>query len=175
MRTSRLVVVILLLFLSSMATAQIARHPSSGITNPNARFGLGFTFGSPTGVAWKYWLSSRTALDGAIGFSPYDQFRMHIDYLVHTYPFESEYLSLYYGGGGAIGTGRTDVVRYWRNGWWITRDERLGFGVRGVLGLAVPIPSTPLDSFIEMAPILVFAPDPVGFVFDFALGARVYF
>ncbi len=175
MRSLKFVLAILLLS-SSMATwAQSYRRPATGITNPSARFGVGFIFGAPTGIAWKYWLSSTTALDGAIGLSPYDRFRFHLDYLAHAYPFQSQYFSLYYGGGGVIGGGRTEVIRYWGNGWWVTRDERLGFGVRGVLGVAAAIPSTPLDAFLEAAPILVLTPDPVGFVFDFSLGARVYF
>lgn len=162
-----------LLSWTAVAWAQPFRRPASGITNPDSRFGIGFTVGVPTGVAWKYWLTRTSALDGAIGLAPYDQFRFHVDYLTHTFPFESQNLSIYYGGGGVVG-GATSYY-YWRDGYWIARETRLGFGARGVLGVAGMIPSTPLDAFLEMAPILVLTPAPLGFVLDFALGTRVYF
>lgn len=175
MRSLKFLLAFLLLSFSMVTWAQPYRQPPSGITNPNARFGVGFTFGAPTGIAWKYWLSPSSALDGAVGLAPDDRFRFHLDYLVHAYPFQSQYFSLYYGGGGAIGGGRTGIIQYWRNGWWVTREQRLGFGVRGVVGMAASIPSTPLDAFLEVAPILVLTPEPVGFVTDFSFGARVYF
>ena len=175
MKTLKYLILVALVASSTIASGQPFRRPASGITNPNARFGVGVAFGSPTGIAWKYWLSPTSAIDGAIGLSPYDQYRFHIDYLAHFYPFQSQHFSVYYGGGGVLGGGRTEVVRYWRDGWWVAREQRLGFGVRGVVGMAATIPSTPLDAFLEVAPILVLTPEPVGFVADFAFGTRVYF
>jgi hypothetical protein len=165
---------IALLSWTAVAWSQPLRRPAFGITNPNSRFGIGLVLGSPTGVAWKYWLTRTSALDGAIGLAPYDEFRFHVDYLTHTFPFESQYLSIYYGGGAAVGGGVSRDYYYWRDGLWIARDTRLGFGARGVLGVVGMIPSTPLDAFLEIAPIFILTPSPVGFVLDFDLGTRVY-
>ena len=54
--------------------------------NRGGTFGFGFILGEPTGLAWKYKLSRANALDGVIGFSPGNRFRIHVDYLWKAYP-----------------------------------------------------------------------------------------
>jgi len=169
-------IILFTLFLHSGITlAQWSRRPGTDITNANSHLGIGFAVGSPTGFSWKYWLSRNTALDGAIGWGYPDAFRVHVDYLVHAFPFQSQSLSVYYGGGAAIGGYWPGAPRYLGDGRWVIRDDQLGFGVRGALGMAAAIPQTPIEAFVETGPILVIAPSPAGFLLDFALGARVYF
>ena len=136
-------------------------------------FGLGFVFGEPTGIAWKYHINNINAIDGVIGFSPYDRFRVNIDYLWQSHPFSEERLALHYGPGVAFGFGRTDYVVYNRNGYFL-RNENLGFGVRGVAGITYLIKNTPLDIFFELAPVIIFTPT-TGSGIDVGFGGRVYF
>lgn len=138
------------------------------------KFGFGFIVGEPTGIAWKYRINQTNAIDGAIGFSPYDRYRFHIDYLWHSYPFSEQNLALHYGVGAAMGFGRTEYVVVDRRNTYFLRSRELGFGARGVLGLTYAIPRSPVDLFFEMAPIFIFTPDPPGAGIDVGLGVRVY-
>ena len=51
-----------------------------------SRFGFGFILGEPTGLSFKYRMNRDNAVDGAIGFSPWDRARIHVDYLWHARP-----------------------------------------------------------------------------------------
>lgn len=137
------------------------------------RVGFGIIVGEPTGVAFKYRMNSVNAVDGALGFSPFDRFRLHADYLWHTYPFEEDRLAVHYGFGAAIGFGRTDYIAVNPGNGYVLRSRELGFGVRGVLGLTYAIPRSIVDLFLEVAPVLVVTPD-AGMGIDAGIGARVY-
>ena len=143
------------------------------LARAEGRLGFGFVFGDPTGIAWKYRINRENAVDGAVGFSPLDRFRMHVDYLWHSYPFSEQNLALHYGVGSAIGFGRTEYFVVNRGSYIVTRRE-LGFGARGVVGLTYTIPKSPVDVFLEVAPVFVLSPDPPGMGFDMGLGARIY-
>jgi len=52
----------------------------TGGARAQGKLGVGVILGEPTGIAWKYRLGGAEALDGAIGLSPSDRFRFHIDY-----------------------------------------------------------------------------------------------
>ncbi len=135
-------------------------------------FGFGIVIGEPTGIAWKYKINHLNAIDGAIGFSPYDRFRIHADYLWQAHPFQEEHLAVHYGLGAAIGFGRTDEV-YEHGNTYVLSEGDMGFGIRAVVGLTYTIPRSPVDVFLEIAPIVVAAPGP-GLGLDLGLGARVY-
>jgi hypothetical protein len=145
----------------------------TGVLHSQEKFGFGIILGEPTGVAWKYKISRLTALDGAIGFSPHDRFRAHVDYLWHSYPFHEQNLALHYGVGAAIGFGQPDYVVFERGNRYFLRHADLGFGARTVLGLTYDIPRSPVDLFFELAPILIAAPE-TGVGVDIGIGARVY-
>jgi len=146
---------------------------SSGGIRAQGRFGFGFIFGEPTGIAWKYKINHLNAIDGAIGFSPFDRFRMHVDYLWQSYPFEEQHLAFHYGLGAAFGFGRATYFYADRGDRYFLRSEELAFGARTVLGLTYTIPRSPLDVFLEMAPIFVLAPD-AGVGLDVGAGVRIY-
>ncbi len=137
------------------------------------RFGIGFIIGDPTGFSWKYKLSSQNVLDGAIGFSPYDRFRFHVDYLWVARPFNDNNFSLTYGVGGAAGFGRTEYIVVRGRGGLFTRDYETGFGFRVPVGLSYMIPRSPLELTLELAPLFVAA--PVGdFGVDGGFAVRFY-
>jgi hypothetical protein len=147
---------------------------ASGLAqNRGGNFGFGFILGEPTGLSWKYKISRANALDGAIGFSPGDRFRIHVDYLWFAYPFHDPAFSLHYGIGAAIGFGNTWWVdRGHGNGYWAGTRE-LGFGLRVPVGINYGIPRSPVELFFELAPIFIFSPD-MGVGIDVGIGVRFY-
>lgn len=129
------------------------------------KFGLGIMVGEPTGISGKFWLSGRSAIDGAVAWSFTDNeaFHLHGDYILHNFSLikvERGSLPFYFGIGGRIkfqDAPRDDI-----------------FGVRIPLGLAYLFETAPLDVFIELVPMLDLAPDTD---FDIAgsLGVRYFF
>ena len=144
-------------------------------TNLNAqnKFAAGFVIGEPTGISWKYNMDQKNSLDGAIGFAPVNRFRAHVDYLWHSEPFNEKRLSLYYGPGVAFGVGHTDYIVVNGKNAYLFSDRDIGFGIRGVIGMEYLIPKSPVDLFLETAPIMIMAPAG-GFTMDIGFGARFY-
>jgi hypothetical protein len=144
----------------------------AGKSGGQGRFGAGMVFGKPTGIAINYRINNRNAVDGAIGFGPEQRFRFHLDYLWKAYPFESENLSVHYGLGPAFAFGTSDYVLV-RGNTYLFRSQNPGFALRVPVGLTYTIPRSPLDTFIEIAPLFIFAPaSDIGF--DAGIGLRVY-
>lgn len=141
----------------------------------NKKFGLGVIIGEPTGLSAKLWVSNNNALAFGLGWSvqghPFYRFDSHydrvtrtdiqVDYLWHSFNAISHnnQFPLFYGIGGKIST---------------ERGYNGTFGVRGVLGIVWLPHSTPLDIFIEVAPILLLV-NSTGFGIDAAIGARYFF
>jgi hypothetical protein len=144
--------VMLLFVLVSLSTV---KAQSSGV-------GLGLIVGEPTGISFKYWTGSTTAIDAALAWSFVDggAFHIHGDYIFHnmrliTVP--EGMLPFYYGIGARIKT---------------ADDTRLG--VRVPLGLAYLFSNAPVDIFLEIVPILDLTPK-TDFAINAALGARYFF
>ena len=143
------VILFTILFLSA-ANAQ-----SKGI-------GLGLIVGEPTGISFKYWTGSTTAVDAALAWSFIDEgaFHIHGDYIFHNFTLitiPEGKLPFYYGIGARIKT---------------ANDTKLG--VRVPLGLAYLFNSAPIDIFLEIVPILDLTPK-TDFAINAALGTRYYF
>ena len=109
-------------------------------------FGLGVILGEPTGLSGKYWVSGSNAIDAGMAWS----FRkpgflhLHADYLWH-FPLhtrEVERFVLYAGVGGRLGV----------------RETKPLLGIRIAGGFAYWPKNTPLDIFIEFAPVVDLAP-----------------
>jgi hypothetical protein len=127
--------------------------------------GLGIIIGEPTGPCFKYWLSDKSAVDGAIAWS-FDKrgsLHLHADYLLHCFSFidvEKGRLPFYYGIGGRVKFGHLD------------NDDRLG--VRIPIGLEYLFSDAPPGVFIEIVPILDLIPD-TEIDYNAAIGIRYYF
>jgi hypothetical protein len=149
MRTKFAMVLFVLLYLSTV------KAQSSGV-------GLGLIVGEPTGISFKYWTGTTTAIDAALAWSFIDEgaFHIHGDYIFHNMrliTIPEGLLPFYYGIGARIKTGN---------------DTKLG--VRVPLGLAYLFQSAPVDIFLEIVPILDLTPK-TDFAINAALGARYYF
>lgn len=139
--------------------------------------GAGVVLGAPTGINMKFWTTNTNAFDVVIGWANdgawtrfddgyvyyYTQSYLHIhaDYLWHNFGAirTSQRLPLYYGVGFQFDNGNA-----------LPTD----FGVRGVLGLDWMPYSTPLDVFLEAAPVLYLAPS-TGLGVDAGIGVRFFF
>jgi hypothetical protein len=120
--------------------------------------------GEPTGVSLKYWLSERSTIDGAVGWSFVDDtnLHLHVNYLYHLFeliPVEEGRLPLYFGGG-LRSKARDD------------KDDLLG--IRGVVGVSYMFEDLPVDIFGELGPIVDVVPD-VKAHFNVGIGARFWF
>jgi hypothetical protein len=130
-------------------------------------FGLGIILGEPTGLSLKQWVDGNTAIDGAIAwsFGKHDALHLHADYLVHNFKLfkmEQGKLPLYYGIGGRI--------KFEENG----HDEETKIAVRIPVGISYILANSPLDIFLEIAPLLDLTPS-TEFDLNGAIGIRYFF
>lgn len=108
-------------------------------------FGLGIMLGEPSGINAKLWVSSQNAVDAGLAWSFRNDGYIHIhaDYLWH-FPHlisSTERLVLYAGIGGRLGGGHDAII-----------------GARIPIGIEWWPKDTPLDIFLELAPILDLVP-----------------
>lgn len=143
------------------------------LADAQGRVGIGFIIGDPTGFSLKYKISNMNSLDGALGFSPFDRFRIHADYLWISRPFSDQQFSFTYGAGVAIGFGSSDYIVSRGRHVYFSRDVPTGFGVRVPVGLSYMIPRSPVELTLELAPMVIFAPDG-GVGIDGGLAVRFY-
>jgi hypothetical protein len=155
MHTSRRIVFLLLL--ASVLCFRAGNAQDRG-------FGLGVILGEPTGISFKGWMSSSSAIDGGVAWSFVrgSAFHVHIDYLLHSFDAihaEDTKVPLYYGVGGRIKSADREDAKV---------------GIRGVIGIAYFVPSAPIDIFLEVAPVLDLTP-ATDVTVNAGLGARYFF
>lgn len=125
-------------------------------------FGLGIILGEPTGISFKKWTGSQTAIDGAVAwsFSNEDSLHLHADYLIHNFNLikvERGMLPVYYGLGLRLKV-----------------EDRSIFGFRIPVGVNYIFDKASLDVFFELVPMLDLAPD-TDFRIAGGIGIRYYF
>lgn len=138
--------------------------------------GFGLILGEPTGLTLKGSLGGDNSWDAGLGASWFGRLRIHGDYLWSANVFNSSKAGMYFGVGGAIGFGRGGGVLYrGRGGEWYYRndDEGVALGARGVVGLNFMPFSSPVELFMELAPIIGLIPN-TGVGWDGAAGIRYY-
>ena len=146
--------VVIFILLTAFSSGNAAAQDSS--------FGLGIILGEPTGISFKNWIGSSTAIDGGIAWSFYnnDSFHLHADYLVHNFNIfkvKKGKLALYYGIGGRVKT-----------------EKKSRVGVRIPVGINYIFGDAPLDIFFELAPVLDLVPS-TEFGLTGGIGIRYYF
>ena len=124
--------------------------------------GVGIILGEPTGLSGKLWLTEKTAIDGAVAWSMWDQGALHVhaDFLVHSFNLinvSQGQLPLYFGIGARVKLANDPLI-----------------GVRVPVGLAYLFGSAPLDIFFEVVPILDLIPS-TDFHLNSAIGVRYFF
>lgn len=137
-------------------------------------WGLGITLGDPTGFTAKYNVNQGNAWNFNLGSSYFGALRLGADYLWHFDPFNSSIVAMHAGFGGVMGIGESRSVIF-HNGQdeFFARDDRLGIGVRGLVGIDFYPSSSPFEIFFEMGPLIGIAPG-VGAALDVAVGFRFY-
>ncbi len=127
-------------------------------------FGLGFIVGDPTaGISFKKWAGTKTAFDGAVGWSlrGQDSLHLHADYLVHNFDLikvEKGRLPVYFGLGARLKLETGNTM----------------FGARIPIGVCYMFDDASIDIFSEIVPIFELAPD-TGFAVAWSIGIRYYF
>jgi hypothetical protein len=123
--------------------------------------GIGVMIGEPTGVSLKFWNSSSRAYDLGVAwsFSGNDAISLHGDYLWHKWlDSEKGELAFHYGLGARA----------------LVTENNSAAGLRVPVGISYLIQDTPIELFVEVAPVINVLPDTdadgVG-----GLGARFYF
>ena len=124
------------------------------------KFGLGIILGEPTGISAKLWITGTTAIDGAVAWSFANEsaFHIHADFLIHNFGVFDKVVILYYGIWGRIKF----------------RKDETRLGVRIPVGVAYDIPSTSIDLFLEIVPLLNLNPS-TSFTLNGAIGGRFHF
>lgn len=141
-------------------------------------FGMGFIAGEPTGLSIKGKLSERHAVDAALAWNLLGRgqaFRVHVDYLFHSYDVinvKKGRMPLYFGAGARTRFWNGDT--YWHNGEWRARHGRADIAARFPVGVAYEFDGAPLDVFLEAAPTLGLLPATY-FDVDAGLGMRFWF
>jgi hypothetical protein len=134
----------------------------NSVISQSRDFGLGIQLGEPTGINGKLWTGRENAVDFTVAwsFQGRDEMVMQADYVWHSFdvfPVSSGELPLYFGIGGRA----------------LMSDDPV-LGVRIPVGLAYMFESTPLDIFMEIAPILNVIPS-TDFDVGGGLGVRFWF
>ena len=128
-------------------------------------FGLGVIIGEPMGVCAKYWTANSKAIDGAIAWSlgKHANLHLHTDYLLHNFSLiriDKGQIPFYFGIGGRIKLSNGD------------KNDKIG--IRIPVGLAYIFADAPLDTFLEIVPVLDLVPE-TDLDFNAALGIRYFF
>jgi hypothetical protein len=125
-------------------------------------FGLGIILGEPTGLSAKGWISQTVAIDGgaAWSFTSGSYLQVHGDLLLHNFHLfevDTGKMSFFYGVGGRI--------RF---------DTDTTVSLRVPVGITYEFEKTPIELFLEVAPMLNLTPatevDVAG-----GIGFRYYF
>jgi hypothetical protein len=127
--------------------------------------GVGVILGEPTGISFKQWMTKGNAVGGAVAWSFREESALHahVDYLYHRPGMPAAdsdvgRLLLYFGIGARFKAQEN--------------DSRLG--ARIPLGVDYVFASSPLDIFLEIAPLLDLAPE-TEFRLNGGFGIRYYF
>ena len=130
-------------------------------SRPGGNFGLGVQIGNPSAISGKLWTGRETAIDMALGFSPWhDWVLAQADYVWHSFnviPVQSGQLPIYYGMGAMV-----------------LLADNPGVGARGTVGIEYLFAKAPLDIFLEVSPGVFVVPSTDGFV-GVGLGMRYFF
>ncbi len=165
------------IFFSLIMISTLLIFASKDVFAQTTGVGAGVVLGAPTGIDLKFWTSNINAFDVVLGWTndggwerfgdgnayyfTRSYFHFQADYLWHDFTAirTSQRLPLYYGVGFQFDNGDA-----------LPAD----FGVRGVVGLDWMPYSTPLDVFLEVAPVLYVVPS-AGLGIDAGIGARFFF
>jgi len=130
--------------------------------------GLGIIAGTPTGLTFKKWSDSTTALTAAAEWSTSsnEKFHFHADMLTHDFNLiQAEEVpgkvGFYYGYGGLVQLNEG-------------KKKETVLGLRIPIGISLMFNKQPIEVFVEVVPTLNLVPDTEVEV-NSAIGGRYYF
>ena len=175
-----------ILLVPALSQAQVGR---------GANLGVGFAFGSPTGLSLSYWVDSDIAAAATVFYEFEEEvFTGALDALYRMRNVMSLgqmiEVGLHFGagvgldaqltmgngddegggGGGGGGKGKGKDEPGGGGG-----GEDINVKVRAIAGAAAMLRNVPLEFFVEVVPFLPVHPEVTDINFDFTVGARYYF
>ncbi len=139
--------------------------------------GVGFVFGDPTGASMNYFLSNKNSIDAFLGTSYFGEISIGGDYLWYFNAFNSKIVHLYTGPGVVLGFGDGKGILSGDNkdkDKFYNRDEGIGLGARGIMGVSVVPRNSQFQIFAELGLLMGLVPD-LGLGLDAGVGFRYYF
>ena len=126
------------------------------------KVGLGVIFGEPTGISFKYWLQSTTAVDAAAAwsFEGENALHLHANFLYH-YP-------------GVLNVSKGTALLFAGVGGRLKFQNKSKASVRFPLGAEYILENGPFEFFLEFVPLLDLAPS-TKFDLNGGIGFRFYF
>lgn len=124
-------------------------------------FGLGVTFGTPTGFTGKFWFDRINAVQVTLAWAFSSEFQINADYLWHNdniFKVTEGRMPVYFGTGL-----RAEL-----------RTSNPTLGIRGTAGFEYIFPKEPFEIFLELSPAVLLIPATVPAV-DGGFGFRYYF
>ncbi len=144
--------------------------PSPRLAAQDSGIGVGIIVGEPTGLSFKYWLGSGSAVDAGVAWSleGRSSFSIHGDYLRHfdLIQVEEGHLPFYAGLGARM--------RFLEDRPNNEDSDNFRLGVRIPLGIAYLFENIPLELFLEVVPVLDLI-SSTEFDMNFGVGGRWYF
>lgn len=134
----------------------IAQKKSGGSSYTN---GVGLRAGEPSGLTFKHFTGSNTAIEGIANFWPYG-FGITGLYEIHANAFDVRGLKWYYGPGAHVQLYQTSAYYISRRGPWaydrVYTTSGIGIGIDGVLGLEYKIQEIPFTLSLDIKPSIEF-------------------
>lgn len=166
-----------------VASSTFAPRDAHAITGPGGHsFGLGLQLGIPLGITGKVFIGGPAAIQfGLGGIFPFGGLGGWADIVFHFVQFNNGRqdllkLSLYFGPGVQLGiAGPFYYDNYEKAGRRYNYfNSPFSLGIRVPLGFAIHWQKIPMDTYIEIAPVVYVLPG-VFVVGEAAIGARYYF
>jgi hypothetical protein len=161
---------LVMLIISAASTAHAEGDAATRGTEKGT-LGVGIVLGEPTGVSAKLYLKDDQAIQAAVGAAFIGGgLAVHADYVWHPYVLQNRdsfTLPLYIGPG-------VRAMEYSTGGGM----SYFALGLRGVVGMLFDFKTVPLDTFVEVAPVLEYgfqSNKGVGVAIEADAGIRYYF
>ena len=175
------------MFVAGVLLFALILAPAAAGAQAPVRNGLsmGLVLGDPTGFTLRSGLGERNAIQASFGLSlfPGDAMAVMVDWTHDTWNLlrgnPTASLLVYFGFGGKAEWFTGQYYAYGDDHHHDFFDRsHFGLGARGLVGLRAPFRNTPIDLFLELAPvgIIFVVPDPGAYYdIDLALGVRFRF
>lgn len=175
MKTSKLILAATIILGTSNLYAQ-SEAPNLAINSRTYSTAIGLRAGETSGLTFKQFIGSRSALEGIIGIWG-NGFTATLLYEHHTTAFNVSGLNWYYGVGGHVsGSSSRSYYHHHNHRHDLYSHGSVGLGVDGIFGMEYKIPQTPIAVSLDVKPYVeIITTGGVWTSLDPGLGIKVTF